>query len=567
MTKLQSEGGRFRAFQESGVALVIVLLVMLVLTLLSAALVFTARSETIASTNYALDTEADYVAKAGIQSALNWFRSTHYNPVPGTTAGAGTDYNVTNDNGAFQLYTSNANPVLCIANCTTNNSRVQLINYSGSTNYTDTSHSNFPSGITNGGGTAIATAFLNDLNGVRISGDSTHSGLFYVNAYLLSYSTVMATGSVVPMETWLITSKGVWTGTNTQTGAIATAEEQAIFQPIYTSGTGEAMYGYCSLTLSGSSGVCTDSYNSALGAYGGGNISVAAGACGTNSPNVLSTGGNIGANGFVSISHNPAVDGDVFIGNANPALVPSTCCSGGACGMFGATGNVTGSVITGAPYVTAPAVVTFPGSGQTGAFPGAAPSAPATIPKTAGGVTPSGTIPDGTGNTYNQPCTAGQTCNGSQANPYLISSMGGTTIYGGAGPASPVYYDIDSISLAGNSAITISGYVVLNVKTSLSIKGNGIANGINNAPEQCVINFAGASASVGGNGDISAVINAPAASITLGGGGAKGAVIGSISALSIDDQGGVPVHYDIQLNRLNGALAQSLVTSYTRIKQ
>jgi Tfp pilus assembly protein PilX len=44
MRQLRDEGGRFRAFQESGVALVLVLLVMLVLTLLSAALVFTARS-------------------------------------------------------------------------------------------------------------------------------------------------------------------------------------------------------------------------------------------------------------------------------------------------------------------------------------------------------------------------------------------------------------------------------------------------------------------------------------------------------------------------------------------
>ena len=44
-------------------------------------------------------------------------------------------------------------------------------------------------------------------------------------------------------------------------------------------------------------------------------------------------------------------------------------------------------------------------------------------------------------------------------------------------------------------------------------------------------------------------------------------MIGAISALSIDDHGGVRVHYDIQLNKMNGSLPQSLVSSYTQIRQ
>ena len=67
--------------REQGVALILVLLAMLVLSVLAAAIVFTARSETFASYNYKLDTQADYLAKAGIQRAINWFRSSHYRAV------------------------------------------------------------------------------------------------------------------------------------------------------------------------------------------------------------------------------------------------------------------------------------------------------------------------------------------------------------------------------------------------------------------------------------------------------------------------------------------------------
>ena len=63
---------------ERGVALILVLLAMLVLSVLAAAIVFTARSETFAAYNYKLDTQADYLAKAGIQRAVNWFRANGY---------------------------------------------------------------------------------------------------------------------------------------------------------------------------------------------------------------------------------------------------------------------------------------------------------------------------------------------------------------------------------------------------------------------------------------------------------------------------------------------------------
>ncbi len=263
---------------DHGVALILVLLAMLLLSVLAASIVFTARSETFSSYGYRLNTQADYVAKAGIEAATNWFRSNHYAAVPAAVAGA--DYRVTAE-PTYSLYTSNNSPVQCIANCTSPNSAVQLIGYGGGS-------SNYPSGITNASsGSAITTAFTSDLNshggssgsGVQISGDANHSGLFWVNAYLLNYQTVNnssisscpnASGAPpCPSETWLITVKGVWIAGASQ--VVATAEEQAIIQPVYSPSFGNALYGYCSVSMAGSAGSCTDAYNSALGPYGGGN--------------------------------------------------------------------------------------------------------------------------------------------------------------------------------------------------------------------------------------------------------------------------------------------------------
>src|SRR5579863_6337291 len=101
--------------RDRGIALILVLLAMLVLSVLAAAIVFTARAETFASYNYKLDTQADYLAKAGIQHAVNWFRSTHYRAI--TESEANNYYLVTSSGSPFNLFTSNASPVTCKSGC------------------------------------------------------------------------------------------------------------------------------------------------------------------------------------------------------------------------------------------------------------------------------------------------------------------------------------------------------------------------------------------------------------------------------------------------------------------
>jgi len=547
----RSEGTR----RDSGVALILVLLSMLVLSVLAATIVFTARSETLASYNFKLDTQADYLAKAGIQQAVNWFRSTHYAAVSQSLAN--TDYKVHSTGAPYNLWTSDTSPVTCISGCSVSNSQVQLIGYtspavSGSTNYPNINN-------TDASPVAVTTSFTNYLVNQRVSGDANNSGTYSVNAVLVNYQTVNSglppSVTPVPLETWLITAKATWTGGSSMSATLGVAEELAIIQPIYNPTWGTAIYAYCGVTMNGSSGVCTDAFNSGLGAYGGGNASVAAKGCDSSSTNVIQAGADVGANGGVSLGNNVTVSGNVLIGSG-----PSSGCS--ASGFSGSSSSVLGEVLTNAPHIAPPPVPTFPAG-----FPTGAPNVSSgTWPQTAGGSSSGTTTLTPPVATYTQPCASGFTCNGTASNPYLISSLGGATLTGGPDIFHPVYYDIDSISISGNTVITVSGYVVWNVKTTLSLKGNGVANSLVNPPESCQINFAGTSADIGGNGATSAVLTAPLADVNLKGGGSKGYMVGSVRANNVTMQGGEPLHYDIQLARDGGVVGISITTGYSRKK-
>lgn len=537
-----------RSELDCGVSLILVMLSMLVLSVLAATIVFTARSETLASYNYKLDTQADYLAKAGIQQAISWFRSSRYQIV--SQAQANTYYKVTSTGSPYNLWTSDTSPVQCIAGCsntTPNSNQVKLIGYgSESSNYP------FNSTISN---------FMSDLVNVRVSGDTNNSGTISINAYLLSYQTVTVGNPpnvvATPMETWLIRSQATWTGGSSQSAAVARVEEEAVVQPVYLPTWGEAMYGYCSVSMTGSSGVCTDAFNSALGAYAMGNATVASGRCDqTTYNNVIAAGAGVGANGGVTLGSNVTVSGDVTIGSG-----PTAGCT--ANGFSGNTSSVLGEVVTG-PHIDPPPLPTFPSG-----FPTGAPNINSgTIPRTSGGAAPpSNTTITPPSGTYTQPCAAGFTCDGSAANPYLIGILSGqVTLVGGPDVFHPVYYDINAITLNGLDHLNVVGYVVWNVKTTLSLQGNGISNNLNNAPESCQINFAGTAAALGGNGAMTAVLVAPQADVDLGGGGANGYMVGSIRARNINMHGGYPLHYDVQLSRCGGTMGVPVTSAYNRRK-
>jgi Tfp pilus assembly protein PilX len=593
-----------------GVALILVMLAMLVLTVLAATIVFTARAESFASQNYRLDTQADYLAKAGIQRAINWFRSNHYLAV--SQSQAGTYYYVSPTPAPFDLWTSDYSPVKCkaavLGGCPSGNDIVQLVGYGSGV--TGLSSSNYPTAITNASGTQIATAFANDLatpSNTRVSGDASDSGYFKVTATLLNYQTVnvspapspvplacVTSGTTVtcPMETWLISSKAYWTGSDASTATTAAAEETAIIQPIYWPTWGNALYGYCGVTLGGSSGTCTDAFNSALGAYGGGNGSVASGACGSATTNVIASGAGVGSNGYVNLSSNITIGGNVTIGS-NP-MGGTSCCTATSnphCGYNPPSSGspVLGEVING-PHIDPPTLPTIPSLSSATSYSLTGGSPKAIIPDGAAQWgTPPGSAPPWTpappavnpplsSSTYGGSCVSGSTCDGTAANPYLIKDITMTNnsaqleIVGGTDALHPVYYDMECLTQNGGN-IYISGYVVLNIQGTsscgLSFGGNGVGNGISSSvpPEELVINYEGTNAvSVGGSAAVSAVLSAPNADVTLGGGGSGGYWVGSVQAKTVTVQGGYPIHYDVQLSRIGGNLGTIVSTAYSRKK-
>jgi Tfp pilus assembly protein PilV len=561
---------------DEGVALILVLLAMLVMSALAATIVYTARAETFASNNYKLETEADYLAKAGIERAVNWFRSNHYAAIQ--QAQASTFYAVTSTGSPYNLYTANNSPVNCVSGCSSSNAPVQLLGY-------PTFSTNFP-GINNTASPAIsvATAFKNDLYNVPVTDSHGNQlGTFSVRAKLMNYQTVgLGTEppyTIVPVETWMITALANYTGGQGIT--LATAEEEAIVQPIFIPTWGNALYGFCNVNMNGSAGTCTDAFNSAFGAYGGGNATVAAGTCdATTSNNVIAAGANVGANGTVSLGSNVTVAGNVVIGSdPTSGCVPCSTTTS----YCGSTSSVKGQVING-PYKPAPPPPTFPAG-----FPGSAPSYSlgtgtvqvlpvngtwTSVPP--GSFPGNGALPSPP---TNSPTCMDTNCDGTAAHPYEINNIsmtgGGKSgnapvleFVGSTNPSAPIYYDIGSLS-ENQGQINISGYVVLNIQSGLTITGLGISNGVSAdiPPEYLEMNYAGTSdVTINGNGAVSAVLNAPNATVALGGGGNGGYFVGAIQSNNVSVLGGYPVHYDLQLGRMGGSMGVVTTTAYSRQK-
>ena len=258
---------RLAAGSEHGAALVMALLVLSSFGLLTAAIVFTVGTETRVSTNYKYGQQAFYVANAGIQKSLNWFRNTYVAQPP-------ADYDTTRVPVQY------------------NNQAVLLAGQTGSTSV-------YPN-------TSTSSSFAAALGGTQtLQTDIKNSGQYAANATLIRTQSVKFLNTTTftltngALERWRLDSIGYW---GTAASPMGTSEISAIVENSGSPFWGKALWARTDITLSGPSYV--DSYDSSYGAYGG-----------TNTGN----NGDIGTNGAssadkITLSGSSTIFGSVYRG-------------------------------------------------------------------------------------------------------------------------------------------------------------------------------------------------------------------------------------------------------------
>jgi Tfp pilus assembly protein PilX len=277
------------------------MLSILVLTVLSVGIVFTARTEVFSSYNYRLDTQATYVADAGLQTAVNWFKNS-YSPANASA------------------YNLSVSPVRTVSN----NKPVKLEAGSGA-NYPDST---------------ILTSFQTNLANQTLNVPTSPplSATITVKASLDSARMVNVLGQgPTLLERWTVTSRGQAASGVAEASAVITRFTQGGL-PTYAAvacGTGPA-----SLTIGDKSGPViglTDSYDSGVAPY---------------------TAATAGSQGNVATNGQYVQDGGIVNGSASYASITGA-------GTITGTSTTVASAVDCSKIPLPPTVVGSPGANQT----------------------------------------------------------------------------------------------------------------------------------------------------------------------------------------------------------
>jgi PilX N-terminal len=248
-----------RAQSERGVALILALFLMTALSVLAASLMFLSQTETYASMNYRMMSQARYAAEAGVQKAADHLLTTYQATMPVSTE-------LLSEGGA--VYNNNVSPVLNMAN----NQPIVLSAKDGTC-----TGSNYPV-------TAVQTAFCNAAKGSLAAGTATIT--YNATATLLAMQSFTSYGGgKVVVQTWQIVGDGGLTGARNATVEVMATVEQPRFSVAYSAFATDT--GCAALTIGGNP--ATDSYNSG-------------GMTGTTAPTLAGEGGDVGTNGNIDVT-------------------------------------------------------------------------------------------------------------------------------------------------------------------------------------------------------------------------------------------------------------------------
>jgi Tfp pilus assembly protein PilX len=260
---------------ERGIAMIIAILSLLVLSTLGASIIFMTQNEIWTAANYKLVTQSRYAAEAGLQTSVNWLVNSYPVPAPASY----TSFDMTKSPVQF------------------GGSDIVLSAMTGTTGIYPT--------------TSVQTAFNTALNAQSVSGMGVPA-TYSVTATLQSMKTVTTIGGVVvPVQVWVVRARGDVAGArNAQVELKAKVETMA--SPTF----GYAAFGVSptcgSVTVGGNAG--TDSYDSQFGTYA---------TTQTNADGDLGTNGNVTLMGTSTTIH-----GDVE--SPNTGTGPTGSCTAGA---------------------------------------------------------------------------------------------------------------------------------------------------------------------------------------------------------------------------------------------
>jgi Tfp pilus assembly protein PilX len=500
---------------QKGIALILTLILLAVMSVMAVSLMFLSQSETWSSLNYRLMSQSRDGAEAGINSAANYIVNTYTQPggVSDPTTG----------------YTNTVSPVTCCGA-----GSVMLTTISGDT-------SNYPV-------SSVITAF----NTTGVGKGSITAGNTTINynteATLLSMHTAFRPfGSAVPttVQTWKIVSDGSISTIRNAKVEVSAILERHVTPTFYYAAFATSQN--CD-ALDFSGGGSTGSYNSNTVVNG--------------TVTTQNSGGNLGTDGNLTSSNSTTINGSL----STPRTGVGNCANGSPDAWSG-NGTITGGI------VHLPQIISYPPPSLPNPIPPVS-NLQLSSSTSCGGVIGCTWVSTGgnTGYFTLSPCpTSG--CTATSAGTYgQVAVQSGNTLHLSAGT-----YDMDAFSMTGNSNIVVdSGPVILNISGCATTSGSACASyittpidttgGTVSNPSLISGNFqvlyagTGTVKLSGGSQTAMGLAYAPNATINISGGAPwYGALIGN----TVKDTGGAAIYYDRALDNSAFTIGNWMLDSFT----
>lgn len=561
--------------QERGVALILVMILLFVLSVMAASLLFLSQTETWSSMNYRLMTQSRYGAEAGLEKAVNYLLNTYVPPVTNASDPA-TGYDLVNipaasDPTFTQVVTASSGVT------SVDNDLVGVVMH-GTTNpvvlSSDSSvTSHYPI-------STVQSNFNTNTSGTLTAGNITVS--YVAHAVLLSMTRVTPYGTTasVTAQAWRVTGDATIGGATNSKVEVSTIVETQV-SPVFS---------YAAFATSQECGALNFAGGGTTGSYSDKNVTVSGGV-----PTVTTSQsqGNVGTNGNLTVAGNPT---NIYGTLSTPRTgASSSGCTNSSSGV--ASVGYTGTLSSGSPVQVSSGILQLPqkisyptpvipasGSTAVGLSQSTCPSGSSTWCTTPSGANPNHDI-------TLLPTCAGAVTSCSTPGTYSdINISGQVTLHLQQG-----IYNINSLQMQGNnvSLVIDSGPVILNVSgvpnttngvtctqtpnpsspytpppaTSIctgnfvSLSGNSVENAALD-PLNFQLRYAGyGNIQLKGGTDASGLLYAPNSffSFASANAGWYGAVIG----LQLTDSGHSAIYYDTDLKNDGFFVLNPMLSAFT----